>query len=59
MKKHILFIRKINALKELTIEKDVDCLKELKQKELLEEREKLLEEQKESDKRHYLRTFLE
>lgn len=41
------------------LEKDVDCLKELKQKELLEEREKLLEEQKESDKRHYLRTFLE
>lgn len=41
------------------LEKDVDCLKELKQKELIEERKRLLEEQKESDKRYYLRTFLD
>ena len=40
------------------LEEDVDCLKELKQKELLEKRERLLEEQKELDKRYYLRTFL-
>ena len=40
------------------LEKDVDCLKKLKRKEILEERERLLEEENEWYKRYFLRTFL-
>lgn len=41
------------------LEKDVDCLKKLKRKEILEERERLLGEQNEWYKRYFLRTFLD
>ncbi len=41
------------------LEKDVDCLKKLKRKEILEERERLLEEENEWYKRYFLRTFLD